>query len=129
MSRIADPAHALIGTGFPFKNLDRIEEYQRQFAAVAGATSGIRRPGAASLDLVDVAAGRFDGFWELMLAPWDIAAGIAAGAGGGWRGDGPVGADGRAGTHRARGGESGDPRMAVAGQSLIPSSESSARSP
>ncbi|HQR18768.1 MAG TPA: inositol monophosphatase family protein [Gemmatimonadales bacterium] len=76
VSRIADPAQALIGTGFPFKHLDRIEEYQRQFAAVAGATSGIRRPGAASLDLVDVAAGRFDGFWELMLAPWDIAAGM-----------------------------------------------------
>ncbi len=76
VSRIVDPALALIGTGFPFKNLDRIDEYQRQFAAVAGATSGIRRPGAASLDLVDVAAGRFDGFWEMMLAPWDIAAGM-----------------------------------------------------
>jgi myo-inositol-1(or 4)-monophosphatase len=76
VSSIADPALALIGTGFPFKNIDRIDEYQRQFQAVAGATSGIRRPGAASLDLVDVAAGRFDGFWELQLAPWDIAAGI-----------------------------------------------------
>jgi myo-inositol-1(or 4)-monophosphatase len=76
VSSIADPAMALIGTGFPFKNLDRIDEYQRQFAAVAGGTSGIRRPGAASLDLVSVAAGRFDGFWELMLAPWDIAAGM-----------------------------------------------------
>ena len=76
VSAIVHPEQALIGTGFPFKNLDRIEEYQRQFAAVAGATSGIRRPGAASLDLVDVAAGRFDGFWELMLAPWDIAAGM-----------------------------------------------------
>jgi myo-inositol-1(or 4)-monophosphatase len=39
-------------------------------------TAGVRRPGAASLDLADVACGRFEGFWELMLAPWDIAAGI-----------------------------------------------------
>lgn len=76
VSRIADPALALIGTGFPFKQLDRIDDYLRQFAAVAGGTSGIRRPGAASLDLVSVAAGRFDGFWELRLAPWDIAAGM-----------------------------------------------------
>lgn len=76
VSAIDDPALALIGTGFPFKEVGRLAEYQRQFAAVASATSGIRRPGAASLDLVDVAAGRFDGFWELELAPWDIAAGI-----------------------------------------------------
>jgi len=76
VSTLSDPAQALIGTGFPFKEIDRIGEYQRQFAMVAAATSGIRRPGAAALDLADVAAGRFDGFWELMLAPWDIAAGI-----------------------------------------------------
>jgi myo-inositol-1(or 4)-monophosphatase len=76
VSSLRDPAQALIGTGFPFKEIDRIGEYQRQFAAVAAATSGIRRPGAAALDLADVAAGRFDAFWELVLAPWDIAAGI-----------------------------------------------------
>jgi len=76
VSTIADPTLALIGTGFPFKDVARLPEYQRQFAAVAAATSGIRRPGAASLDLASVAAGRFDGFWELMLAPWDIAAGV-----------------------------------------------------
>jgi len=76
VSGITDPAQALIGTGFPFKEIERIGEYQRQFAQVAAATSGIRRPGAAALDLADVAAGRFDGFWELMLSPWDIAAGI-----------------------------------------------------
>jgi myo-inositol-1(or 4)-monophosphatase len=39
-------------------------------------TAGVRRPGAASLDLADVACGRFEAFWELMLAPWDVAAGI-----------------------------------------------------
>lgn len=70
------PEHALIGTGFPFKQLDRLPDYQRQFAAVMGATSGVRRAGSAALDLADVAEGRFDGFWELMLAPWDTAAGI-----------------------------------------------------
>jgi len=70
------PAHALIGTGFPFKHLDRLDEYQRQFATVMRGTSGVRRAGSAALDLADVAAGRFDGFWELMLAPWDTAAGI-----------------------------------------------------
>ena len=47
-----------------------------QFAAVMGATSGIRRAGAAALDLADVAAGRLDCFWELSLAPWDVAAGV-----------------------------------------------------
>jgi myo-inositol-1(or 4)-monophosphatase len=55
--------------------VSRLEEYQRQFGRVARATSGIRRPGAAALDLVDVAAGRFDGFWEQQLSAWDIAAG------------------------------------------------------
>ncbi len=69
------PANALIGTGYPFKNLDLLGEYQRQFSMILTSTSGIRRAGSAALDLVDVALGRFDGFWELSLAPWDIAAG------------------------------------------------------
>lgn len=75
VSAIGDPEFALIATGFPFRDLSHLEEYQRQFARVAGATSGIRRPGAAALDLADVAAGRFDGFWEQRLSAWDIAAG------------------------------------------------------
>jgi myo-inositol-1(or 4)-monophosphatase len=75
VSRIADPAFALIGTGFPFREVSRLEEYLHQFGRIARATSGIRRPGAAALDLADVAAGRFDGFWELHLSAWDIAAG------------------------------------------------------
>src|SRR5439155_24369218 len=53
----------------------RLEEYQSQFGRVAAAVCGIRRPGAAALDLADVAAGRFDGFWEQQLSAWDIAAG------------------------------------------------------
>jgi myo-inositol-1(or 4)-monophosphatase len=76
VSAIAEPAHALVGTGFPFSRMDQLARYQRQFAAVASATAGIRRPGSAALDLCDVAAGRFDGFWELRLAPWDVAAGV-----------------------------------------------------
>jgi myo-inositol-1(or 4)-monophosphatase len=75
VSTIDDPEFALIATGFPFRDLSRLEEYQRQFGRVASATSGIRRPGAAALDLADVAAGRFDGFWEQRLSAWDIAAG------------------------------------------------------
>jgi myo-inositol-1(or 4)-monophosphatase len=75
VSTIGEPEFALVGTGFPFRDLTRLEEYQRQFGRVAAATSGIRRPGAAALDLADVAAGRFDGFWEQHLSAWDIAAG------------------------------------------------------
>jgi myo-inositol-1(or 4)-monophosphatase len=75
VSAIRDPGFALIGTGFPFKNTSRIGEYLGQFQRVARQVSGIRRPGAASLDLADVAAGRFDGFWEQELSAWDIAAG------------------------------------------------------
>ena len=75
VSTIENPEFALIGTGFPFRDTSHLEDYQRQFALVARGTSGIRRPGAAALDLVDVAAGRFDGFWEQRLSAWDIAAG------------------------------------------------------
>ena len=75
VSSISDPELALIATGFPFRDLTRLAEYQRQFGRVAAGTSGIRRPGAAALDLADVAAGRFDGFWEQRLSAWDIAAG------------------------------------------------------
>jgi myo-inositol-1(or 4)-monophosphatase len=75
VSEIGDPEFALVGTGFPFRHLSGLQEYQRQFGRIAAGTSGIRRPGAAALDLADVAAGRFDGFWEQHLSAWDIAAG------------------------------------------------------
>jgi myo-inositol-1(or 4)-monophosphatase len=75
VSQTRVPANALIGTGFPFKTLDLLPQYLRQFTTVLNSTSGIRRAGSAALDLVDVAQGRFDGFWELSLAPWDVAAG------------------------------------------------------
>jgi myo-inositol-1(or 4)-monophosphatase len=75
VSRITDPGVALIGTGFPFRTPELLPRYIRQFTTVTRAVSGVRRAGAAALDLVDVALGRFEGFWELALAPWDIAAG------------------------------------------------------
>ena len=75
VSDLTEPTRALIGTGFPFKDLDRLPSYLPQFARVVSQVSGIRRAGSAALDLADVAAGRFEGFWELMLAPWDMAAG------------------------------------------------------
>jgi myo-inositol-1(or 4)-monophosphatase len=76
VSTIRDPARALLGTGYPFKQLERMEEYLAQFRRILPATSGVRRAGSAALDLADVAAGRLDGFWELMLAPWDMSAGV-----------------------------------------------------
>jgi myo-inositol-1(or 4)-monophosphatase len=76
VSRERDPARALIGTGFPFKHRALIPRYMQSFPRIMAATAGVRRPGAAALDLSDVACGRFDGFWELSLAPWDVAAGM-----------------------------------------------------
>jgi myo-inositol-1(or 4)-monophosphatase len=67
---------ALIGTGFPYRaNARWIDEYLAMLKAVMQQTAGIRRPGAASLDLAYVAAGRIDGFWEIGLNAWDTAAG------------------------------------------------------
>lgn len=66
---------ALIGTGFPFRGGDDFEGYAKVFTSVAKQTSGIRRAGAASLDLAYVSCGRLDAFWESGLKPWDIAAG------------------------------------------------------
>jgi myo-inositol-1(or 4)-monophosphatase len=75
VSAVQDPAAALLGTGFPFRVPNLLPRYLKQFSTLVYETSGIRRAGSAALDLVDVAQGRFDGFWELSLAPWDVAAG------------------------------------------------------
>ena len=75
VSRRAKLAESLVGTGFPFRMFDHIDAYLAIFRDVAQKTAGMRRPGAASLDLAYVACGRLDGFWELGLAPWDMAAG------------------------------------------------------
>ena len=67
---------ALIGTGFPYKLMDgEMAPYLRMLETVLRNTSGVRRPGAAALDLCYVAAGRLDGFWETNLQAWDLAAG------------------------------------------------------
>ena len=66
---------ALIGTGFPFKEVTRLDLYMRQLGTMMKTCSGVRRAGAAALDLAYVACGRLDGFWELGLSPWDMAAG------------------------------------------------------
>ncbi|MBD8122018.1 inositol-phosphate phosphatase [Pseudomonas sp. NPDC078416] len=68
---------ALLGTGFPFREnqLDNLDNYMNMFRSLVGQTAGIRRAGAASLDLAYVAAGRFDAFWESGLSEWDMAAG------------------------------------------------------
>lgn len=66
---------ALIGTGFPFKEVTRLDLYMRQLGTLMKTCSGVRRAGAAALDLAYVACGRLDGFWELGLSPWDMAAG------------------------------------------------------
>ena len=68
---------ALLGTGFPFRDgqLDNLDNYLGMFRDLTGQTAGIRRAGAARLDLAYVAAGRFDAFWEFGLSEWDMAAG------------------------------------------------------
>lgn len=66
---------ALLGTGFPFKDQQHLDTYMETFKALFPMTAGIRRPGSAALDLAYVAAGRMDGFWEIGLNDWDMAAG------------------------------------------------------
>lgn len=95
-----DPGRSLLLTGFPFRDKGRLDDYLALFAELFRQVSGVRRAGAAALDLAYVAAGRAEGFWEMGLKPWDLAAGLllvaeAGGlvsdfAGGGqalWRGD------------------------------------------
>jgi myo-inositol-1(or 4)-monophosphatase len=68
-------AEALIGTGFPFRKGDNFKRYVKMFEEVMQHCAGLRRPGAAALDLCYVAAGYYDGFFETGLNPWDVAAG------------------------------------------------------
>jgi len=72
-----DPEEAVVGTGFPFRREGRIPRYLDMFGRCLERFEDLRRPGAASLDLAWVAAGVFDGFFELGLAQWDVAAGSA----------------------------------------------------
>jgi len=68
-------AESLIGTGFPFRKGDNFHRYVEMFEQVMQHCAGVRRPGAAALDLCYVAAGWYDGFFETGLSPWDVAAG------------------------------------------------------
>ena len=67
--------NTLIGTGFPFRQPEHLDCYLKTFKAIHPHVSGIRRAGSAALDLAYLAAGRLDGFWEIGLNIWDIAAG------------------------------------------------------
>ncbi len=76
---VSDPPDlrtALVGTGFPFKAIHLLEEYLGQLGRVLRNSAGVRRGGAAALDLAFLASGQFDAFWELDLKPWDVMAGI-----------------------------------------------------
>ncbi len=75
VSRRTRLSDALIGTGFPFRKGDNLKRYVQMFETVMQSCAGLRRPGAAALDLCYVAAGWYDGFFETGLSPWDIAAG------------------------------------------------------
>jgi myo-inositol-1(or 4)-monophosphatase len=75
VSRCTRLQEALVGTGFPFKEVSRLELYTKQLKRLMQGSAGVRRAGAAALDLAYVACGRLDAFWELGLAPWDMAAG------------------------------------------------------
>ena len=75
VSPITEPGRALIGTGFPFKDGSFLDTYLQMMKTMITHTAGLRRPGAAALDLAYVAAGSYDGFFEVGLNPWDVAAG------------------------------------------------------
>ena len=75
VSTRSEMGQALIGTGFPFRTPEEIPAYLAQLGAVMPRAAGVRRAGAAALDLCHVASGWLDAFWEISLAPWDIAAG------------------------------------------------------
>ncbi|MBN1559268.1 inositol monophosphatase [candidate division KSB1 bacterium] len=73
-SQVDQAELVLLGTGYPFRIKEYLDLYQESFKRFFQQVSGIRRAGSAALDLCYVACGRFDGFWELGLHPWDIAA-------------------------------------------------------
>ena len=75
VSKCVRLADALVGTGFPFKEIDNIERYSGQLKQLMQKSAGVRRAGAAALDLAYVACGRLDAFWEIGLSAWDMAAG------------------------------------------------------
>ncbi|MDZ7659282.1 inositol monophosphatase family protein [Fodinibius sp.] len=75
VSKLDNPANALVGTGFPYNDLSLVDNYLEFFRMLITTVQGLRRPGAASYDLCCVACGRFEGFYEYALNPWDVGAG------------------------------------------------------
>ena len=75
VSKLSGLEDALLGTGLPYRDHRNVDAYLGMLKSLLAKSAGIRRPGSAALDFAYVAAGRIDGFWELGLAPWDIAAG------------------------------------------------------
>jgi myo-inositol-1(or 4)-monophosphatase len=120
VSGVRDLRLSLIGTGFPFKRTELIPDYLETLGTVLEATSGVRRAGAAALDLCAVACGRLDAFWEHWLMPWDVAAGaIIVREAGGTFGALPVGAD-HALAGPSRGGEDAAAAFSGTGAALVP---------
>ncbi|MDH5680815.1 MAG: inositol monophosphatase [Spirochaetota bacterium] len=76
VSRVSQLSQSLLGTGFPYDRQRNAELYTTELKTLMEKAQGIRRPGVASLDLCYLACGRYDGFWERKLHPWDVAAGI-----------------------------------------------------
>ncbi len=76
VSPATDLADALVATGFPYRALHYVDAYLASIAGFFGTCRGVRRHGAASVDLAWVACGRFEAFWETGLSPWDVAAGL-----------------------------------------------------
>jgi myo-inositol-1(or 4)-monophosphatase len=76
VSGCRDMARAYVATGFPSRFKDEADRYVKGFRKVLTSVAGLRRAGSAALDLAYVACGRFDGFWEPRLFPWDMAAGV-----------------------------------------------------
>ncbi len=76
VSDISDRNRMLLGTGFPFRARHYLDIFMRSFARFFNSARGVRRTGSAALDFAYVAVGRLDGFWEMTLSPWDMAAGV-----------------------------------------------------
>jgi myo-inositol-1(or 4)-monophosphatase len=74
-SRTGSLAESVVATGFPFRDFSFAEQYMPMLHDAIHTTRGVRRQGAAALDLAWTACGRYDGYWEMGLAPWDVAAG------------------------------------------------------
>jgi myo-inositol-1(or 4)-monophosphatase len=76
VASVERPENVLIGTGFPYRDITVIDDYLKLLRVFMEETQGLRRPGSAAFDLACVAAGRYGGFYEYALAPWDVAAGV-----------------------------------------------------